>query len=941
MFPKNPYIIGRPITETELFFGRDKLFRFIEDNLNQGVKVILLHGQRRIGKSSVLSHIPKQVLNDKFKFVRFDLQDKSQLSLSNILQSLAVEIIAQLDVPQDKITVINDAQAEVDLEIFSNRFLPTVYQALDGKNLVLLLDEFDVLSSDAPTSAEQHFFRYLKSLVNTQNKLFVIPVVGRKLDDLPNLLEMFKGAPYTEVGLLDEPSTRKLITEPAKGLLDYDSDAIQAILELSAGSPYFTQVICFAIFIQFQDNLPHQVTRADVDNILKNAFEFAQGGLISFWNGLPIPEQIVFLAVANLQESDNPLKEQEPLTLLKEYGLEYGVDKINPLLEAKKQLLKWGFLHLHAVKNSNLHRETVTTYKVTIELIRQWLLSRYSLKDVIYKLETFDTKANLLYTEATETDHQGKVENAIKLYEEVLNINPNHFNAMFKLAERYLDVKQFSQAIKLYEKLCKLDLLSHKDGLVQARLKYGDHLMQENQLYLAREQFNKLLFLEPKNELAKAKQKEVATKIRNQLSGPYCVGTPVPPDKFVGRKDDVKIAFAQIFNSSNWVFYGSSGIGKTSFLKYLAAPETWDERKMNTNNEHLLVYLNCESIHEFTSSAFWKEVFIELKEFLSRLQENIDDLSDEIDKVLKEVAVEKNHVKHILRQIKRQDKFLVLLLDNYQVVLSPKDNYSQAEMQKFVKEFRNLAEHHADRSLASIMTSSQDLGEFAQSAIFDDLPSARPLKPFQNSEVEILWNLMPERFRQRKDLQETVQTITGGYPALVQKICFLLYRRLNEAEPLTIETIENDFELDTEQILRGIWQSLNTTERMLLRLIALYNVGGKIETKTFDLSGIDNELKQNRLKLKDLEQRGIIRSKFNQDKTKTVYSFTASAMQKWVIDEILNNSEAEAAERERVFLVMNKGHVNQIKNLIELAQKNPDFVKSIAGGIMELLKSLM
>ena len=29
----NPYIVGRPIYEPELFFGRRKLFRFIEDNL--------------------------------------------------------------------------------------------------------------------------------------------------------------------------------------------------------------------------------------------------------------------------------------------------------------------------------------------------------------------------------------------------------------------------------------------------------------------------------------------------------------------------------------------------------------------------------------------------------------------------------------------------------------------------------------------------------------------------------------------------------------------------------------------------------------------------------------------------------------------------------------------------------------------------------------------
>ena len=93
----NPYIVGRPIYEPELFFGRRKLFRFIEDNLRQGVQVILLHGQRRIGKSSVLMQIPNFVGKDNFIFIYFDLHDKSNLPLSSILQNLAVAVNQKLD----------------------------------------------------------------------------------------------------------------------------------------------------------------------------------------------------------------------------------------------------------------------------------------------------------------------------------------------------------------------------------------------------------------------------------------------------------------------------------------------------------------------------------------------------------------------------------------------------------------------------------------------------------------------------------------------------------------------------------------------------------------------------------------------------------------------------------------------------------------------------
>ena len=105
----NPYIIGRPIREPECFFGREDLFRFIKDNLNQNSQVILLYGQRRIGKTSILFHIPNFVRLEKFVFIPLSLQGKSHESLSNILQELAGDIkdylLEELELPESLITL--------------------------------------------------------------------------------------------------------------------------------------------------------------------------------------------------------------------------------------------------------------------------------------------------------------------------------------------------------------------------------------------------------------------------------------------------------------------------------------------------------------------------------------------------------------------------------------------------------------------------------------------------------------------------------------------------------------------------------------------------------------------------------------------------------------------------------------------------------------------
>ncbi|WP_375494629.1 ATP-binding protein, partial [uncultured Nostoc sp.] len=94
---RNPYIIGRPIDDPKLLFGRQDLFDFLEDNLRQGIKVTLLHGQRRIGKSSIIRNIPKSVKLEDFVFIPFNLEDYSRDNLSIILAELAKEIIEHLE----------------------------------------------------------------------------------------------------------------------------------------------------------------------------------------------------------------------------------------------------------------------------------------------------------------------------------------------------------------------------------------------------------------------------------------------------------------------------------------------------------------------------------------------------------------------------------------------------------------------------------------------------------------------------------------------------------------------------------------------------------------------------------------------------------------------------------------------------------------------------
>ncbi|MEH2105513.1 ABC transporter substrate-binding protein [Nostoc sp.] len=501
----NPYIIGKPINKPEEFFGREDLFQFIEDSLNADTKFLLLHGQRRIGKSSVLEQFAHKVALQKFVFVYFDLQSHSNSSVSKILHDLAEEITEKLGLDSDIITLASfDEELKANSNRFSHEFLPKVYQKLGDKNLVLLLDEFDIVSSDnGILNQGNSFYIYLQLLLKQQTKLFLIPVVGRFKDDFQNLYQLFKSPPYQEVGLLNEISARRLIIKPAQGMLEYEEDAIKAILKLSAGHPYFTQAICFNLFLQAKIEEKSTVTSSDVQGIIDKTIESATGGLSWFWDGLSISEQVVFSAVAEAQKIAIKQKQsfpEDPLRLLKKHG----VIQTELLTEATKKLAQKGYLD-------------DTERRVKIELVRRWLVRCHPLNQEIYKLEEFETEEiNNILEKVTQLSQNNKNQSVIDHYEEIFKLNPNYFSTLPVLAERYLKVANFEKALELYTRAYQVNPMHNKEGLLFAREAYGKNLIEQRELIKAKIQFEGVLETEPDRKSAQQQLIKIKAELVKQ-----------------------------------------------------------------------------------------------------------------------------------------------------------------------------------------------------------------------------------------------------------------------------------------------------------------------------------------------------------------------------------------------------------------------------------------
>jgi hypothetical protein len=375
---QNPYIIGCPIREPDKIFGREDLFNMIANNLSTSVQLTVLYGQRRIGKSSVLQQIPNRINDEQFIFIKFDFQKESRSSNSHILSEIAHEILNVIKVRDNQ--CFNLVQnIKKDFQSFSSEFIPRVCECIGDRKIVFIWDEFDVFTTRNNDQETQEFCQYILNLLNQNNNLFLITVLGTHIK-LSTSLSFLQQESYTEICLLDAENTKSLITKTAQGILTYQPETINAIFNLSAGSPYFTQVICSTIYNEVSsnrygenpnDDLP-TITPQNVTSVIDRAMTTAQGGLDGLWKGFNWQQKIIMAAAAEAQEiamTNNQSVIETPLTLLTN---QYSREITQDLTDAYKQLCEYGFLH-----------KTEQYVKIKIEFVRLWLVKEHSLKDEI------------------------------------------------------------------------------------------------------------------------------------------------------------------------------------------------------------------------------------------------------------------------------------------------------------------------------------------------------------------------------------------------------------------------------------------------------------------------------------------------------------------------------------------------------------------------------
>lgn len=318
----NPYVTGSPLDPQHghaVFYGRERLIAQISNQIVTHGNVVLLEGNRRAGKTSILKHLEGRTAIPGWIAVYASLQAAEGATqvvgvpTAEVFRLIAFELSKGIAGLRTETPLPDGSVVNRDV-LFGENKLPKMVESgrirkacrsgisdqspfadfrdyLDvlleiansqGLGIVLMLDEFDKLQEGIDNGVTSpQVPENIRFLIQSLPRFSAILTGSRRLK---RLREEYWSALYglgtnIPVTALDEDSARRVVTEPVRGSLTFSNEAVEQIIKLTARQPYLIQCLCNRIYDFASQAKSRSVTLAVVEDastaLVRNYEHFA------------------------------------------------------------------------------------------------------------------------------------------------------------------------------------------------------------------------------------------------------------------------------------------------------------------------------------------------------------------------------------------------------------------------------------------------------------------------------------------------------------------------------------------------------------------------------------------------------------------------------------------------------------------------------------------
>ncbi|MFH2063890.1 MAG: N-6 DNA methylase [Pseudomonadota bacterium] len=411
-FGGSPYVCGDPVRpeRSDVFFGREELLNQIRRQIIQSGNVVLLEGNRRSGKTSILCHLEGAKAIPGWLGVYCSLQgaegskDGVGVPTAEVFREMGKSIAKSIhtmggDTPLPDGSILpagkkmgfhQACRKGIGEESPFSDFRDYIEVALEklaahDMGLLLMMDEFDKLQEgiDSGVTSKQ-VPENIRFLVQTYPRFSAILTGSRRLK---RLREEYWSALYglgTRFGVtaLPEEPARRLVVEPVKGRLTYTTEAVNRVIQLTAGQPYLLQCLCNRVFDMAAQLKKRSIT-IDMVNQAGDALVEDNEHFASLWDYALSDRRRLILAICHKNEpASDPLRLGVIQETLAGYGIEADDETIISDLEFLREL------ELIELKGD----PTGGQYLLSIPLMGTWIERQHDFSALISKarMETED-----------------------------------------------------------------------------------------------------------------------------------------------------------------------------------------------------------------------------------------------------------------------------------------------------------------------------------------------------------------------------------------------------------------------------------------------------------------------------------------------------------------------------------------------------------------------
>ena len=298
----NPFVFGNPVTElnSNLFTGRRDIVQQIEQGILNTIQAptMLLHGQRRMGKTSILNQLPR-LLGPGFLPVTVDCQVAASGSPTVFFRYLGRALSNSLNrrLPRTQagggpadFQAPELADLAVDPFLVFDEWLDGVQAALPGNLKILLcLDEFERLGEAIRGGWGLRLLDLVRHWYQFRPYLVLMLAGSHTFEELgPDWTDRFISARRVKVSYLKSDEVRSLLTRPVPDFgLAYAPGTLDALFEATRGQPFLTQAVASELVQHLNLTRRKEATLDDVEAAVGRALDSGGEYFANIWSGIP------------------------------------------------------------------------------------------------------------------------------------------------------------------------------------------------------------------------------------------------------------------------------------------------------------------------------------------------------------------------------------------------------------------------------------------------------------------------------------------------------------------------------------------------------------------------------------------------------------------------------------------------------------------------------